>query len=135
MTKCPGVAVRALIRDNQGRILLLRRQNTNYFNGQWCLPGGRVEYGQTIEEAVVREVLEETALTCLNNDYLFYCESLPGRESDLHYITFYYRCRAVGEVVLNEESEKHIWVEPTEMDRCVIPATHKEAILKALAMD
>ncbi|HPI74734.1 MAG TPA: NUDIX hydrolase [bacterium] len=133
MTEYPGIAVRALIRDSQGRILLLRRQNTHYYDGQWCLPGGKVEYGQTLEEAVVREVLEETALTCLDSDYLFFNESLPGRENDLHYITFYFCCRTAGEVAVNQESEEYAWVRPEELTGYTIPPGHYEAILKALS--
>ncbi len=132
MSKGPSLAVRALIRDSQGRILLLKRQNTHYYDGQWCLPGGKVEYGQTLEEAVDREVLEETALTCLNKDYLFFCESLPGQENDLHYITFYFRCRTAGYVAVNQESEEYAWVRPEELTGYAIPPGHHEAIVKAL---
>ena len=48
-----------LIKDNQ--ILLIRRKNEP-FKGKWALPGGFVEYEEKTEEAVVREVFEETGL-------------------------------------------------------------------------
>src|SRR6266542_3313278 len=48
----------AAIFDDHGRILLTRRMD----NGQWCLPGGRMESGETAAEACEREVLEETGL-------------------------------------------------------------------------
>src|SRR5688572_7972623 len=48
----------AAIFDEQGRILLTRRTD----NGQWCLPGGRMESGESAAEACEREVLEETGL-------------------------------------------------------------------------
>src|SRR5512138_227751 len=48
----------AAILDEQGRILLTRRTD----NGQWCLPGGGVESGESVAEACEREVLEETGL-------------------------------------------------------------------------
>jgi 8-oxo-dGTP pyrophosphatase MutT (NUDIX family) len=48
----------AAIFDEQGRILLTKRSD----NGQWCLPGGAVEPGETVAEACEREVLEETGL-------------------------------------------------------------------------
>lgn len=44
--------------NNEGRVLLLRRGD----DGNWCIPGGVVEPGETIEEAAIREVYEETAL-------------------------------------------------------------------------
>ncbi|HLO28038.1 MAG TPA: NUDIX domain-containing protein [Anaerolineales bacterium] len=49
----------AAILDEQGRILLTRRAD----NGQWCLPGGRMESGESAAEACEREVLEETGLS------------------------------------------------------------------------
>lgn len=51
-----GVA--AVIQDEAGRILVTRRSD----NGRWCLPGGHVDPGESISEACVREVLEETGL-------------------------------------------------------------------------
>src|ERR1051325_4654925 len=48
----------AAILDDQGRILLTRRAD----NGQWCLPGGRMESGESAAEACEREVFEETGL-------------------------------------------------------------------------
>jgi ADP-ribose pyrophosphatase YjhB (NUDIX family) len=48
----------AAIFDEQGRILLTRRTD----NGQWCMPGGAVESGESVAEACEREVLEETGL-------------------------------------------------------------------------
>ena len=49
----------AAILDEQGRILLTRRVD----NGQWCLPGGGMESGESAAEACEREVLEETGLS------------------------------------------------------------------------
>ena len=48
----------AAVFDEQGRILLTRRAD----NGQWCLPGGRMESGESVAEACEREVFEETGL-------------------------------------------------------------------------
>jgi len=50
-----------VILDAQGRVLLVRRANPPAA-GTWSLPGGRIEPGETPEQAVVREILEETAL-------------------------------------------------------------------------
>ena len=51
--------VGALVRDSEGRIALVR----NRWSDGWVLPGGSVESGETLREAVVREVREETGLT------------------------------------------------------------------------
>lgn len=53
------LGVSAIIFNEQGRFLLTRRSD----NGQWCLPGGAVESGETVAEACIREVFEETGLS------------------------------------------------------------------------
>ena len=48
----------AAIFNEEGRVLLTRRQD----NGQWCMPSGGMEAGESVEEAILREVVEETGL-------------------------------------------------------------------------
>lgn len=66
MDEQPGTGVvpcvGAIISDAAGRLLLIKRGHEPG-KGLWSLPGGRVEAGETDEQAVVREVLEETGLT------------------------------------------------------------------------
>jgi ADP-ribose pyrophosphatase YjhB (NUDIX family) len=53
----PGAS--AIVADNEGRILLQRRSD----NGRWALPGGVMDIGESIAQAIAREVQEETGLT------------------------------------------------------------------------
>jgi 8-oxo-dGTP diphosphatase len=55
------LAASAVIRDGSGRVLLVKRGHEPA-KGLWSLPGGSVEEGETLSQAVVREVLEETGL-------------------------------------------------------------------------
>lgn len=48
----------AAIFNDEGKVLLTRRQD----NGQWCMPSGGMEAGESVEEAILREVFEETGL-------------------------------------------------------------------------
>ena len=57
----PIVCAGAVVRDRDGRLLLVRRGHAPSL-GLWSVPGGRVEDGETPEQAAAREVLEETGL-------------------------------------------------------------------------
>jgi len=70
--------VGAVIRDRAGRLLLILRGHEPG-KGLWSIPGGRIESGETDEQAVVREVREETGLTVTCGRLLGSAE-LPGRD-------------------------------------------------------
>ncbi|WP_409185140.1 NUDIX hydrolase [Amycolatopsis sp. VS8301801F10] len=55
-----AVAVSAFIQDEQGRILMIRRTD----NDLYAIPGGQLELGETLAQAAVREVFEETGIAC-----------------------------------------------------------------------
>jgi ADP-ribose pyrophosphatase YjhB (NUDIX family) len=58
----PAVCVAVVVRDHEGRVLLLRRSASRTWPGTWCLPGGRLEPGETLEGCCRRELFEETGL-------------------------------------------------------------------------
>ena len=76
------------------KILLIKRKN-NPFKGLWALPGGFVNYGENVENAVVREVKEETGLTT-KIKALFGIYSDPTRDPRGHTISIIYRLSTIG---------------------------------------
>ena len=58
MEKTPGIlpAVAAIIFNEQGQVLLQKRKDVN----EWCIISGHVEFGETVEAAIIREIREET---------------------------------------------------------------------------
>lgn len=110
----PQLAVSAAIfRD--GKVLVIRRAREPA-RALYTLPGGRVEGGETLIEAVAREVREETALAIDVLDLAGYREILPRADQPGHFVILPFAARwTSGEVVLNEESDDFRWVTLTEL--------------------
>ena len=89
----------AILRDN--KILLIKRKNEP-FKGKWALPGGFIEYGEKVEDAVVREVVEETGIKTAIKD-LIGIYSDPNRDPRGHTITVVYLLRIKGGVLKAED--------------------------------
>lgn len=84
-----------LIEDNS--ILLVLRKNPP-FQGTWALPGGFVEYGEKTEEAMIREMVEETGLT-IRICSLLGVYSDPTRDPRGHTVTVAYLIERIGGVL------------------------------------
>ncbi len=94
MKKTPTLTVDAIIKTNDDKVVLVKRKNPPY-KGWWALPGGIVEYGETVEEAVKREVKEETGLE-VEIEKLVNVYSDPNRDPRGHFISICFLCRRIG---------------------------------------
>ena len=107
----PQLAVSAAIfRD--GEVLLVRRARSPA-KGFYSLPGGRVEFGETVHEALHREIDEETALQIQIVGLAGWREVLPGTSGGGHYLILSFAARWIsGEPVLNDELDDFRWLKP-----------------------
>jgi ADP-ribose pyrophosphatase YjhB (NUDIX family) len=107
----PQLAVSAAIfRDD--KILLVRRARSPA-KGFYSLPGGRVEFGETLHEALHREVDEETALRIEIVGLAGWREVVPGTGGGGHYLIMSFAARwSAGEPVLNDELDDFRWLDP-----------------------
>jgi len=128
--KYPIPIVRLIIPDSEGKVLILKRYQSEYAAGQWCLPGGKVDYGSTVEETAVKELHEETALTCTSMKFLFYQDSLPFAEGKMHCLNLYLECAVKGEILLNEESCDYACIGPSELKRYEIAFRHDLGLIR-----
>jgi ADP-ribose pyrophosphatase YjhB (NUDIX family) len=107
----PQLAVSAAIFRND-TILLVRRARSPA-KGFYSLPGGRVEFGETLHAALNREVDEETALKIEIVGLAGWREVVPGTSGGGHYLIMSFAARwASGEVVLNDELDDFKWLKP-----------------------
>lgn len=96
----PYVCVDAVI-EYQGGIILIERSNPPY---GWALPGGFIEYGESLEEAVRREAKEETNLE-LEDLKQFHTYSDPERDPRFHTISTVYIAKGVGQAQFGDDAK------------------------------
>jgi 8-oxo-dGTP diphosphatase len=110
----PQLAVSAAIFRGD-RILLVRRARSPA-KGFYSLPGGRVEFGESLHTALHREVDEETALKIGIVDLAGWREVLPGTTGGGHYLIMSFAARWIsGEPVLNDELDDFRWLTPDSL--------------------
>jgi 8-oxo-dGTP diphosphatase len=126
----PQLAVSAAI-FHDGKILLVRRARSPA-RGFYSLPGGRVEFGETLHAALHREVGEETALKIEIVGLAGWREVVPGATSGGHYLIMSFAARwTSGEVALNDEHDDYKWLAPDDLGDLKITGGLQEIILLA----
>jgi 8-oxo-dGTP diphosphatase len=126
----PQLAVSAAIfRD--GKILLVRRARSPA-KGFYSLPGGRVEFGETLHAALHREVDEETALKIEIVGLAGWREVVPGSTGGGHYLIMSFAARwSCGEPVLNDELDDFKWLAPDALGGLKLTGGLQEVIQSA----
>ena len=104
--------VNAIILDNKTRILLLKRSQSNRtFKGKWQLPGGKIEFGETVEQAIIREIQEELSCKLLN--VVLTCVTtcqIEINDVQAHLVDISFKANIAGNIKLSEEHDAFEWV-------------------------
>ena len=126
----PQLAVSgAIFRD--GKVLLVRRSRSPG-NGFYSFPGGRVEFGESLETALHREVDEETGLRIEILEFAGWREVLPAAGGGGHYLIMSFAARwTAREPVLNDEHDDFMWIAPDAIGDLKVTGGLKEVIAAA----
>jgi len=130
--EAPIVGVGAVIL-HEGRVLLIQRGQPP-LKGGWSLPGGALELGETLEEGIRREVLEETGLVVETISIVEAFDRIvrdaEGRVQ-YHYVLVDFLCRVTGgSLACASDAAAARWATPDELDD--IPDFTRQVIHKAL---
>lgn len=130
--RTPHSGANAIVVNEMGEVLLIQRSD----NGRWCLPGGHVDYGETITQTAVREAYEETGIRIeverLSGVYSQPYQAVEGLERPSHYVIVALVCRPVGgELTTSQESTDVRYFSPDQLPD-TLWSWHRERIEDAL---
>lgn len=130
----PEPTVGALIINKEGKMLLVK---SNKWNNKYVIPGGHIELGETMEQALKREIKEENGLDIYNIKFLIFQEFIFDNLfwKKKHFIFFDFSCRTdSNEVKLDEEGQEYLWVEPEKALKMDVEPYTLKSIKKFLEM-
>jgi 8-oxo-dGTP diphosphatase len=114
-----------------GRVVLIRR-GKEPLRGRWVIPGGTVELGETLREALVREMREETGLVVRPREIVLVFDRIQseGAEVEYHYVIIDYACDYIsGALQAGSDADEVALVGPDEIGCYDLPPQALELVL------
>jgi len=117
--------VAALIQDDQGRYLITRRRSGSHLAGMWEFPGGKREPGESLEDAMRRELTEELSGSFEVGPR---AETVRWEYPERTVVIHFYRCRLESGTIEPRESQAMEWVAPARLKELEFPPADRELI-------
>ena len=110
------VGVKALIKNGKGQYLFSRRSERMEaeIEPHWDIPGGRIDPAERLEQALAREIAEETNLTLSGVPQLIAAQDILVPAKDLHVVRLTYVANAHGEIAVSDEHQEYAWMTQDE---------------------
>lgn len=136
----PRPSCHAVIPDPAGSRLLLIQRASEPYRGWWGLPGGAIELGETVEEALRREVQEETGLEIAPGRLLTLKDAIgcdAEQRVTYHFVILFFTATLLGgELRAGDDAASAAWVEVSELDRYpLVPGAAEVIRLAGLGVD
>ncbi|HSB18615.1 MAG TPA: (deoxy)nucleoside triphosphate pyrophosphohydrolase [Anaeromyxobacteraceae bacterium] len=125
----PKIRVVGAMIEREGKYLITQRPPRASLPLLWEFPGGRVEAGETDEEALARELREEMAIAVEVAERVIHVEH-AYEHYDIDFCV--YRCRLRGGAIQDLKVHAHRWVRPDELDAYEFPAADEKTIARLL---
>ena len=113
--------------DKDGKILLTKRNNEP-FKDYWCIPGGHIDFGETPEQAIKREVKEETCLIVKSLKFSGYYSEIY-KEINWHAVALIFICETKGIIKIDpKEVKAYKWFDKREALKQKLAFEHKKIL-------
>jgi 8-oxo-dGTP diphosphatase len=115
----------------EGRVVLIRR-GKEPLRGRWVIPGGTVELGETLQDALVREMQEETGILVRPREVVLVFDRIQreGPSVEYHYVIIDYACDYVsGALRAGSDADEVALVAPDELGRYDLPPPALDLVL------
>lgn len=119
--KTPIILVaRSIVRNDSGKVLLLKRSSVENYPSCWEFPGGKLGSFENMDENIIREVFEETGLIIQTTKPAIHVHSLIekfGKYRGYTFVTIFSESKLIGgQLKLSKEHEEAIWIKLTDID-------------------
>jgi len=128
-THYPVVGVGALVEHN-AKVLLIKRGEPPYI-GQWCIPGGKVRFGESLQQAAEREILEETGIVIKAGEPIFSFDIIDTSNKDalIHYVVIDLVADYIsGEIRSGSDAIDVAWVDKDNLESFTVQETTRQLL-------